>query len=83
MAEVKKTSVEWKSMPPYDGLALDNADGWVSIMVDSKGVKREVRDLFKTYNTELITEDEFRERLKKSNCPPPTQKVADLEKAKS
>jgi hypothetical protein len=59
---VLKTSVEWFSVLPYNGLMNDNLDGW---MKDGK------RDVHTSYNVEKITEDEFRARLKASNTPVP------------
>ena len=67
MSEVTKTSLEWFNQNPYNGLQSDNVEGWVTAWGGKK-------DLYK-FNTEKITETEFRKRMKESNTPVPEDTV--------
>lgn len=78
----KKTSVEWMQTHPYPGnVFIDSPDGWATEVTDKDGKKKIIRDLYQSFNVEQITEEEFRDRLKRSNAPVPQQTAEEFAKA--
>lgn len=86
--EIKRTSVEWMGIEPYNNVMIDSFDGWgIEVKTEDKQsgktTVKTVRDLNTSFNTELITEEVFRTRLKNSNVRVPAKKAADFEKAQN
>lgn len=53
---IKKTSIEWSRTPPYNTITILDPDGWDRLNFDF------------SFNEELISEQEFVDRLHRSTC---------------